>query len=111
MIKVSDSRIEYDLDKPDVMKFEGFGRVEYFEFENDIWINDVFADKRGSGLGLAKRFIAYARSVGKNIYGMANPQSNVTEMKIKRLIRWYKALGGVQIRMKDRPTAMKLEIR
>ena len=104
-------RIEYDLEKPDVMIVEGSGRVEYFEFENEIWINDVFADKRGSGAMVARKFIGYARSVGKSIYGMANPQDNVTKMELDRLTQWYKALGGVSVRMKDRPTAMKLEIR
>lgn len=102
--------IEYQWDKPDIMVIEGAGRLEYMEFENDIWLWGVYAERRGGGATLARKFIAYAKSVGKNIYGRVEPAENVTMMDQKRLTRLYKLLGCKPIYMKDNPTAMKLEV-
>ena len=70
-------RIEYQADQPDVMRVDDYGRVEYFEFENDIWIKNIFADRRGSGLRLMRKMIDYAREAGKSISGDINPKDEM----------------------------------
>jgi len=93
------------------MEFDGLGRVKYMEFENDIWIMDVFTQKRGTGTRLAREFIEYAKMTGKSIYGQAKPKEHHSTMDLNRLIRWYGLLGAKPIKMRDHPTAMKLEIK
>lgn len=105
-----DKEITYDPNNPDIMEIENVGRVEYLEFEETIWIWNVYSYQKGKGTQLARAFIRYARSVGKSIYGRAKAKDNVTSMELDRLMRWYRKLGGVPVKMKDNPTAMKLEI-
>lgn len=93
-----------------MLTVEGAGRIEFLEFETDIWVTDVFAEKRGSGMKLAREFIRYARRARKNIYGEAKPKDNVTQMDFDRLLRWYRLLGGKPAPMAGNPFAMKLEI-
>lgn len=92
------------------MTVEGVGRVEYFEFETDIWMWNIFSDKRGSGSILIRKFIEYAKNVNKDIYGHVNPIGD-KHMNTKRIMRWYELLGAKRIQMRDHPFAMKLEIR
>ena len=103
------SAISYKLDDPDIFTVEGAGWIEYFEFENDIWVHDGFSETRGSGVKLAREFIKYAKSVGKNIYGDANPQEHTHSMDLDRLKRWYHLLGGKDIKMANHPNAMRME--
>lgn len=103
-------RIEYQADQPDVMRVDDYGRVEYFEFENDIWIKNIFADRRGSGLRLMRKMIDYAREAGKSISGDINPKDEMCMMDRERIIRLYKHFGAEMIYMNGHPHAMKLEI-
>lgn len=93
------------------MTIKGVGKIEYFEFENDIWIWDLKADARGTGTKLVREFIRYARCVGKNVYGRAKSDNSEDAMDNSRLMRWYKSFGAKPIVMKHNPSAMKLEIR
>jgi hypothetical protein len=108
---MSNRGLAVDTKKPSILKVEGGGYVEFLEFENDIWIQDVFAEKRGSGNRLAREFLRYARTVNKNVYGGAIPVEHHTTMDEKRLKRWYYLLGGRPIKMKHYPSAMELRIR
>ena len=105
------SAISYNIDDPDIFTVDYAGWLEYYEFENDIWVLDVFAETRGSGVKLAREFIKYAKSVGKSIYGDANPQEHIHSMDLDRLKRWYHLLGGRPIKMINHPNAMRMEIR
>ena len=103
-------RIEYEADQPDVMEIDNHGRVEYFEFEKTIWIKNIFADRRGTGIRLMRKMISYAREVGKSIYGDINPKDEMCMMDRNRIIRLYKHFGGEMVGMQGHPHAMKLEI-
>jgi len=96
---------------PNIMEIEGHGRVEYMEFENDLWVTDFFAEKKGSGARLIFAFRKYAKKVNKNIYGSLEIQPHHTQMSIERLKRCYHLLGGVPVKMKGHPHAMRLEVR
>ena len=103
-------KIAYDREKPDIMRIDGAGRIEYYEFENDIWVSNYYADSRGKGIKLIREMIRYARAVKKNIYGQVNVKEN-SWMSNDRLRKLYEILGAKPIHMKDHPTAMKLEIK
>jgi hypothetical protein len=105
------SKIGYKLDEPDIITYEGIGVVAFFEFENDIWVQEVFVSERGKGTALARRFIKYARERGKSIYGMVNPQWSPHAMEFNRLKRWYHLLGGEDVKIEKHPHAMRLEIK
>lgn len=93
------SAIGFKIDEPLVFDVEGGGVVEYFEFEKTIWVQNVWAEKRGHGLKAMKRFIAYARSVGKDIYGNINVEpGGLTNEQLERL---YTHFGAVKITMDE----------
>jgi hypothetical protein len=103
--------ITYRIDSPDRLEWKGIGWVEFFEFEEAIWIMDVFSEKKGSGNALARKFLNYAKSKNKDIYGQANPQDNSHALDLNRLKKWYYSFGSEPIHMDGHPHAIKMEIR
>ena len=98
-------------DKPNIFEIEGAGRIEYLEWEEDIWIQDIFSDRRGYGLKLAREFIRYARKANKNVWGGSNPVEHRTMLSLERLKWWYHLLGAEEVPSDEYPTAMRLRIR
>jgi hypothetical protein len=105
------SEITQNSKYPYVMRMQGIGRVEFLEWENDIWIQDIFTEKRGAGTTLIRNFVKYARAVNKNIYGALMPVEHDSMMSMDRLKRWYHLLGAKEVQMIGHPNTMKLEIR
>ncbi len=103
--------ITYNPNKPDVMTVKGCGRIEYMEFENDIYIAEIYADKRGYGIKLMREFIKYARSVRKSIYGRIDPnQKGEVTITPEKLVRLYTILGAKPFGEMGGKATMKLEI-
>ena len=90
---------------------EDGGTVKYMDYDEAIYIWDIFAKRRGTGNRLAKAFVAFAKRKGKSIYGVANPQDHVTKMELNRLKRWYHLLGAVDVIMEHNPNAMMYEVK
>lgn len=113
MVTVADNRIEHDINKPSIIEIEGIGHVEYFEFEDAIWAWGVYSLDRGKGNGriLCEKLIEYAKSVNKDLYGSAFSDGSKGSLPTDKLMKWYASMGCKPIRMKNNPTAMKLEIR
>ena len=104
--------ITYDPNKPDVMTIKGYGRIEYMEFDKDIYVSDIKADKRGSGLKMMREFLKYAKKVNKNICGRIDPvQEGDVTITPERLVRLYTLFGGKPQGFMFGKPAMRLEIR
>lgn len=98
-------------DKPNIFEIDGVGRIEYLEWERDIWIQDVFSERRGYGVKLIRGFIRYAKKANKNVWGGAKPVKHHTMLTPERLKRWYHYFGAEDVPSDEYPTAMRLRIR
>jgi hypothetical protein len=105
------AEIRVDPNKPSVFMVEELGWIDYWEFEETIWMADIYALSKGKGVRLGRLFIEYARSVNKDIYGEINPQEFSHGMTTDRIKQWYHLWGARPISMIDHPNAMVLEVR
>lgn len=69
----------------------GGGYFSFLEFEEDLWIMQIRADK-GKGNRVLRRMISHARKLNKNLNGLINPDN--TGMNAERMKRWYDHFGG-----------------
>lgn len=96
---------------PDVFIVEGYGWIDYLEFEDTIWMQDFYSITPGKGVRVAREFVKFATKKGKDLYGEINVYDIGHGMSTERLMKMYIIMGAKPIIMKGYPNAVMLEVK
>ena len=77
---------------PYIITVAGAGYFSVTDYQNDLWVSNIVANKPGDGNKLVSALKKYAKDRGKTIYGYINPMSE--GLSKERLELWYARHGG-----------------
>jgi hypothetical protein len=77
---------------PYIITVAGAGYFSVTEYQNDLWVSNIVANKRGDGNKVFRAMMKYASDRGKTLYGAVNQMS--PGMDNQRLKKWYLKMGA-----------------